>query len=345
MAITLTLGDFTFQDMEVPESIPFHSAQKLAIKKMVGGMRQIDALGPDPDPITWSGYFFPTQFGDSALDRARAVAEIRDAGLPVDLMWDELFFSVYIQNFNPDYRFARIPYSITLVVLEDKTEPLQTSSDANVDDLVGDDLLDANTMTTSIGDSTLSGLMGNVTSAIYSASSVIASAQSAVGSAISTVTGAIGGTVTSLVGAPGSVVNSILQPVLAAKSRVSVLSAAQDVILSATLGPTAGMPIASMLSSFSAISAATNQQLNLVQLGSLLGRITTNLQQINSSARTVTVSGGNLFDLAAKLYGDSTAATLIMTANGLTDPTITGNTTLIIPPYNAAAANGGVLTA
>lgn len=339
MAIVLTLGDFTFQDMEVPETIPFHGAQQLSIKKMVGGVRQIDAMGADPKAITWSGYFFPTQFGESALDRARSLAAIRDAGQPVILSWDELYLNVYISEFNPDYKFMRIPYSITVEVLEDLTAPLFTSADPDADDLIGGDLVSANSITPSIGDSILTGLMSGVTTAVYTASSVIALAQS---------TGAL--TVISkgatLVGAPPSTVNSILQPIAAASAHVSSLSATQDTILGSSLAPggvVSGASITSNLASFASITNANNQQVNLLQLGSLLGRMTTNLQQINSSKRTITVSSGNLYDIAAREYGDPNGATLIMQANGLTDPTITGNTTLIIPPYNVTAANGGVL--
>lgn len=53
--------------------------------------------------------------------------------------------------------------------------------------------------------------------------------------------------------------------------------------------------------------------------------------------------GMDLFDLAAQLYGDITAWTLIARANGLTDPIIQTDQILTIPAYSAAEANDGIL--
>lgn len=58
---------------------------------------------------------------------------------------------------------------------------------------------------------------------------------------------------------------------------------------------------------------------------------------------TIQVSGGNLFMLAAKYLGDATQWNRIATLNGLTDPMLTGITTLKLPPVDANAGNGGIL--
>jgi nucleoid-associated protein YgaU len=62
-----------------------------------------------------------------------------------------------------------------------------------------------------------------------------------------------------------------------------------------------------------------------------------------ASSIVITVSGGNLFQLAAQYYGDATQWNRIAAANGLWDFIIVGTVTLIIPPKNASAANGGIL--
>lgn len=345
-AVTLSLGNFTFQELEIPEVIPFHSSQKLAIKRMVGGVRQIDAMGIDPKPITWSGYFFPTRQGESALQRAQKVAAIRDAGRPVDLQWDVLHYQVFISDFNPDYRFARIPYSITLEVLADKTLPITTTQKPTADQAIGNDLVTVNYLTAVIADAQLVMLVVALAQALATYSSAIKAQNAArVTSANTTGTTSAG---ISLVNAPPSVVNSILLALQAAQARATVLIAQTDATLAATPGPggmVAGASLAANLSSFSALLAANNLQVSLLQLQFLLGRIEANLEQINSSTRTITVSGGNLYDIAAQQYGDPSGAVLIMLANGLNDPMITGNMTLIIPPYNASAVNGGVLSA
>jgi nucleoid-associated protein YgaU len=56
--------------------------------------------------------------------------------------------------------------------------------------------------------------------------------------------------------------------------------------------------------------------------------------------RTITVNGGNLFQLAAQQLGDATQWIRIAQANGLDDPMLSGLQTLKIPPRNAAAGGG-----
>jgi hypothetical protein len=58
------------------------------------------------------------------------------------------------------------------------------------------------------------------------------------------------------------------------------------------------------------------------------------------SAQIVTVVGGNLFALAAVYLNDATQWIRIAQANGISDPVLTGVTTLIIPPVNQTAGGG-----
>jgi len=318
--ITLVLGDFTFQDIEIPEVIGFGGDQRLSIKKLVGGVRVIDAMGSDPRPLEWSGYFFPTQDGQSALDRALTLSQMKDAAQPVALSWDELYLMVYIRSFEPDYRFARIPYKIVCEVLQDLTAPVYADAGPDADDLINGDLDSANTLTSATGDSTLSGLMSTVSSAVS--------------------------IVKTFVGASLSTVASVLGPIHQAVSYVESQIGSVDNIL-ASVGVPAGVlpsvPVLQNVGVFTSILNATTLQVQYTQIGALLGRMQTNLGQINSSGRVITVGGGNLFDIASKEYGDPSAWTQIAQANNLSDPTLTGVNTLIIPPYNNGTS-GGVLS-
>jgi len=59
---------------------------------------------------------------------------------------------------------------------------------------------------------------------------------------------------------------------------------------------------------------------------------------------TISVSPGNdLYRLAAQIYGDPEAWTLLARANNLLDPLITADLTLVVPAYNAGRANSGIL--
>lgn len=65
-----------------------------------------------------------------------------------------------------------------------------------------------------------------------------------------------------------------------------------------------------------------------------------------ATARIIEVTGTNLFTVAALYLGDATQWNRIAALNGMTDPWIfAGVKTLILPPYNANAGNGGVLEA
>jgi nucleoid-associated protein YgaU len=318
--ITLQLGDFIFQEMEIPEVIPFGGQYHLATKKLVGGARVVDNLGPDPKPIEWSGVFFPTIDGSSALDRAQLVKQMADSGQPVYLSWDSLYYQVMIRAFEPDYRFARIPYRISCEVIADLSSPTYQDFDPDADYLINGDLDSAATLTSNIGNSTLSGLMGTLQSAA--------------------------GSVGTFVNAARSTVNSVLQPLHAVSAQVTSMIAATDVTLASfgvPGGVVPGVPAATNVASLLSNITANTQQVNLLQLKALCGRMTLNLNQINSSVRTITVSGGNLYDIAALEYGDATAWTTIAQANGLTDPQLSGITQLTIPPYNATS--GGILSA
>lgn len=150
--------------------------------------------------------------------------------------------------------------------------------------------------------------------------------------------------VANFVGASQSVVNTVVAPLLAAQARVLVLIGQFDTTLSSAQG-FAGVVAGSSPGVSAAgltVQLAATQQLNaLYQLLSLLGRMEANLNAINDSENTVTVAGGNLFQIAAGQYGDATDWSTIAAANGLTDPQLQGPQTLVIPA--TAADTGGVL--
>lgn len=61
-----------------------------------------------------------------------------------------------------------------------------------------------------------------------------------------------------------------------------------------------------------------------------------------SSASLVVAPGDDLFRIAAEVYGDPAAWTLLAAANGLSDPLVTKDLTLSIPAYDATRANDGI---
>ena len=61
---------------------------------------------------------------------------------------------------------------------------------------------------------------------------------------------------------------------------------------------------------------------------------------MSGTTNTITVAGGDLFHIAAQQLGDATQWIRIAQLNGLSDPMLTGVTTLQLPAPNPAAGGG-----
>jgi len=115
--VALLLGPIVFQDFEIPSGINFGGRQRLAVHRLPGGSRVIDALGRDDAEISFSGIFS----GSNATLRARGLDELRVAGVVLPLTWDVFFYTVLIVDFRADYRSGQwIPYNIVCTVLQDE---------------------------------------------------------------------------------------------------------------------------------------------------------------------------------------------------------------------------------
>lgn len=64
------------------------------------------------------------------------------------------------------------------------------------------------------------------------------------------------------------------------------------------------------------------------------------MAEIALAARTVTVAGGNLFEVAAIHLGDATQAFRIAQLNGLVDFFLTGTQVLRLPAVDASLSGG-----
>jgi hypothetical protein len=188
---SLILGSIIFQDFEVPESIPLGGAQAGHMHKLPGGIRIFDAQGPDDEAIRWSGRFR----GSDALARATALDGMRRQGALQQLSVLDLAYSVIITAFTFTLRRPfEIDYAITLDVIEDQSQGIDSIIGATLDSLVGGDL--------SAGAPLVDSIDGGVTAAL-------AAFQGAVG------------TVMALQGAP----RSSLQPI---KTAAFTLTTAMD---------------------------------------------------------------------------------------------------------------------
>ncbi len=139
---SLTLGPVAFAGFELPSSITIGGRQRLAIHRLPGGLRIIDALGPDPADIAFAGIFT----GPDAADRARLLDTLRIAGASLPLAWDAFAYTVLIESFEADYRSPWwIPYRISCSVLRDEVAAIITVA-ADLAPTITSDLLSAGTL-------------------------------------------------------------------------------------------------------------------------------------------------------------------------------------------------------
>ena len=112
----LQLGAITFQGFELPSRLRFGGAQQLAIHKLIGGTRVVDALGRDDAPLVWSGILS----GGDAARRARSLDDVRVAGQAQTLTWDAFCYSVIVAKLSLDFSSPWwIPYEISCTVQRD----------------------------------------------------------------------------------------------------------------------------------------------------------------------------------------------------------------------------------
>lgn len=313
----LTLGGFAFSRFEVPEKITFGGEQALVVHELVGGIRVVDAMGRQDAPLEWSGRFI----GQGALSRARYLDGLRIAGKALDLHWSELSYSVSIKSLKCDFcRDYDLPYTISCVVVADKSSPVTAIADPGIDEWIGADMSSANDLGDLIGDGPLSGLLGTLNTAISGVSSFATAAQ--------------------------STINGVLQPLAAVQARVGLLVSSVGSTISnvSTLGGILpNTPIAQQASKLTAQVGAMTQLPQLYNLQSVLGRMGGNLGTIGTSGSKVTTAGGNLYQMAANAYGDAMAWPTIAKANGLSDPILSGVQTVTVPAQSGNT--GGVFDA
>ncbi len=195
--VALMLGPIVFRDFEIPSGVNFGGRQRLALYRLPGGTRVVDALGRDDAQIGFSGIFT----GSDATLRARSLDELRVSGAALPLTWDVLFYTVLISDFYADYCCGWwIPYRIVCTVLRDEASAvsptavsLATAALADISTATAyaaDGRVDLSTLQTALA---TSGATTRGTTAYAAAQSSLMDAQSSIDSSIDTADTALTG--------------------------------------------------------------------------------------------------------------------------------------------------------
>ena len=121
MSDYLLIGPVLLEAFELPSQVGWGGRQRLAVHRLPGGRRVIDAMGRDDADIAWTGVFS----GSDAVFRARAIDLMRAGGRVWPLSWGSFFYSVVVSRFEASYeRENWVPYRIACTVLRDEAEAL-----------------------------------------------------------------------------------------------------------------------------------------------------------------------------------------------------------------------------
>ena len=311
MDTKIQLGTFVFQDLEIPEKINFGGTQQLVQHDLIGGNRVIDSLGQSDIDISWSGLMT----GSTALPRAQQLNQLRAAGQQLNLTWFSLNYVVVIQNFvSYTERFYQVGYEIVLRVIKDGSNPIASQNLVGFSEAVTGDFNTANTIASGLAITALNSAMTSLNTAI---------------SAVSTFSNATPATIATVQTPLSSAINAVDAAITP---------------ISARLFGTNNIPGFVPAEDAAAQQADQYSYYQLYTMQYYLQRIQGNLSLINSppNGTTVTANNTNLFALAAQSYGDAWQWPVIANANGMTDPMITTQTNIFIPPWNQQDT-GGIL--
>jgi hypothetical protein len=141
MADVLTLGGIAFDDFSTPTNMGAGGDQAMVVRKLPGGARVIDTLGPDEAPIEWTGFFF----GSNAYATALLLDGMRAAGSVQPLTFAGQYRAVIIGSFR--WKIRRLPawveYSISCTVYQNPQLGALGAGGSTIDQLVLSDLAQA----------------------------------------------------------------------------------------------------------------------------------------------------------------------------------------------------------
>jgi hypothetical protein len=133
----LLLGSVLLDGFEVSGGISFGGKQALAVHKLPGGTRVVDAMGQDDHEISWQGILS----GSDATDRARALDAMRVGGIAVPLAWDVFSATVIVSDLTLEFRNSWwVPYRLACTVVIGTQMPSLLAAVTNILSDVLDDL-------------------------------------------------------------------------------------------------------------------------------------------------------------------------------------------------------------
>ena len=129
----MMLGDIPLTDFSLPGEVSRGTTQQYTVHKFPGGARWVDAMGPDPAPITWKGTFF----GFDAAAQARKLEAMVEAGAVVPLTMPGAAYKVAPQSCTVTQSYARADYVMTCIVIPTQPPKPDDAGSSILSDIAG----------------------------------------------------------------------------------------------------------------------------------------------------------------------------------------------------------------
>jgi len=297
----LTLGNVVFYSGETPSTLTLELEQRLAIHDYPGGARIVQAMGSFAKDFTWESRLRGT--AAYCDERSRTLAGYMRTGTPVAMTWRTWSYLVVVRSWSMGWKNAyRNDYKVTVVVLRDLSGATGGASKGGVDG-----------QTVAL----YSGAVTSVGSVQNYPGVVLPAAQQTLLDQIQTNVAALGQSLSS-----------------AGRIATMIATGEADQVLSVL-----GTVIPQTQSLLDYLETADAVGGLVFQVQSLLASLVLIQKNVQAGQPTDTlfVSGGtDLYDLAARLFGDPSKAADIMRAQN--PPLLTyrippgQGVTLILPP-------------
>lgn len=310
----LKFGDFTFSHVELIGALPWGGRQKVVVHELIGGVRNVQAMGKSDASITFAGQFR----GLTARDRAQFLNTQMVEGTVANLTWENFSYQCLITAFTCSDEGPVWPYTITFLPILDNNNPVTTAYPAFFDDTLFSYMDLALGLANIIADPTILTPLSLLNDMINSFSSSSGSQK---------------GPTNSQAQNAQAQTNVVISAVKA--SRSTAISSAPPVT-----GDITG--------NYPAIAANTVLQTQLNQLLAVMTIINDNfsyyISPSSGSATTISVQNPDFYRLAVKYYGDHLLWTVIAQANGWYYPRLRGVYQITIPAVPGPSTGGLLLS-
>lgn len=188
LSLNTPIGTIDFLGFEQPQSVTFGKEQQSYKHILIGGGRVIDLLGAGDPDITFSGYFT----GEGGTLRAQFLESVVNTSQQLTLTATQFIKQVVVTKFTYGFHAVfPIAYTITLQVVQDKTQPVSFAVPGDLTTTITESLIQAADIASFVHDKNVQSTLALALIAAEQASPFSSATTAAVAAALSAAQGAL----------------------------------------------------------------------------------------------------------------------------------------------------------